>query len=323
MYLTHYQLSKEPFSFGPDPAFIWLGEKNRQVFDTLDRGVLQSEGCVVLCGDVGTGKTTLVNYLTSRDGIAAVHIALHEPGLKAFDFCNILALELRMDRRFDNRGGFYTALSLFLAKNFGAYRRLLLVVEEAQRVNREILAELGALARLTIGGRGLLKVVLVGNPRLEEVLESEGNGGARLEVAALCRLEPFSEEDTRSYIEHRLRLAGAKRQLFSPAAIRSVFSLSNGYPRLINMVCDHALLCGYGAHLEVIGEDVIKDCSRDLTVALGLDETPKLDYTVGMVGSDTAAGEGTARQAGPLSRRGLLILAAAICLAGLVIYLVL
>lgn len=323
MYLAHYQMDKEPFNVGADPAFLWLGEKNRHVLEALGKGVLTPQGCVVLCGDVGTGKTTWINYLASRDGMTAVHVSLHESGLEALDFCNLLALELRMERSFDNRDEFHATLPSFLAQNFGSCRRILLVVEEAQRVGHEVLAELGALSRVTVSGRNLLKVVLVGDPRLEAVLEAEAKRGGRVSVAALCRLEPFSEEDTHSYIEHRLKLAGAKRKLFSPAALKSIFSLSKGCPRLINMVCDHALLCGYGSHQDVIGEQIIQECSRDLAVALDLDEAPRIEYTPGMIKAPLGEREEPAREEGPRHLRGLLILAAAIGVVGLALYLLL
>ncbi len=320
MYLAHYQLSREPFNVGADPAFLWLGDKNRRIFDSLGKGVLEPKGCVVLCGDVGSGKTTLVNYLASLDGMTAVTVALHESALEALDFCNLLALELRMDRSFDSRDEFHSALSSFLARNYGSYRRLLLVVEEAQRAGRKVFEELGTLSRLAVGRRNLLKIVLVGNPRLEAVLETEAQHGEGMPIAAFCRLEPLSEEDTRRYIEHRLKLAGAKRKLFSPAAIKSIFSLSKGCPRLINMVCDHALLCGYGSHLDAIGEQVILECSRDLAVALDIDEAPKIEYTVGMIKAPAVERNEPARVEGPRHMRGLLILAAAIGVVGAVLY---
>lgn len=274
MYLTHFQLKKEPFGIVPDPEFIWLGPHQSHVMEILREGIFNRDGCLVLTGDIGTGKTVLVKRMVAQERVAAVFVTVSGPELTGLDVYHVLADEFRMNRHFETREEFIVNFSRLLSQALGDSQKAIIIIDEAQRLSRETLRDLAVLANLQSNGKRLLKLLLVGqlefNPDAALGIKKDGLPG----IAVRCRLEPLTEEDTQNYIVHRLNVAGRDQPLFSPDAVREVYVLSNGFPRLINIICDHALLYGYSANLARIDHSVIRDCSRDLSVALDLDDAP-------------------------------------------------
>jgi general secretion pathway protein A len=317
MYLAHFQLKKEPFGMAPDPEFLWIGSQQARLFETLSDAVFNREGSVLLTGDIGTGKTAMVKSLARQDGVAAVFVTAGGPDLSGLDFYHVLAAEFQMDRRFESREQFRADFSAVLAQRFGAYRKVIIVIDEAQRIGRGALQDLIALSSLQPAGKKLVKILLVG----QLAFNAEADGGALPGIAARCCLEPLTEGDSRDYIAHRLKAAGREQPLFNADAVREIHALSKGYPRLINIICDHALLYGYSANLEQIDGGVIRECSRDLSVALELEDTAD-DPPSGLPvqDADCAVPPATA----PPSARGLrawLYMAAAVLAAGTALYL--
>lgn len=320
MYLSHFKLSRQPFTISPDPEFLWMSDKHAQAFEVLKDGILERDGCVLLTGDVGTGKTTLIKRLVQMDDVAAIFVTISDPDLRPLDFCNILADEFGMGRRFGTRDEFIASLKHFLLQAFSTYRKVLVIIDEAQRLNPAALAEAAGLSNLHLAGRKLLKVFFVGQLEFDRLLQQAENSAVLRSVSARHHLEPLSEDETRSYIEHRLKVAGRESPLFTPEAAREVHRLARGYPRLINILCDHALLYGYGAEVDRIGPELVRDCSRDLTVALDIQHVPDGD-TLGAAADEAAAHGGDAAVAAVIARPrrsgwviGALLLAAAAAL---------
>lgn len=272
MYLSHYHLEKEPFKNGPDPAFLWRGGKHGEAIATLREGILERDGCVLLIGDIGTGKTILMRHFVAQENVAAIPLALPDADLNVLDFYRWLADEFEMGRGADNRAGFITRLKRLPQDSFAACRKVLILIEDAQQLNPAVLAEAAALCDFESAGRKRLKTVFVAPLEFDEMLRQGANRAVLAAITTRCRLEPLAEEETAHYIAHRLKAAGAGAQIFGVDAVHEVFVLSKGVPRLINLVCDHALLYGYSGDLRVIDAGVVRDCRRDLAVALGLEE---------------------------------------------------
>jgi general secretion pathway protein A len=323
MYLSHYQLNKEPFSISPDPQFLWLSEKHQRAFETLKEGILERDGCVMLAGDIGTGKTTLIKRLVKLDDVAAIFVTINDPDLNALDFFNMLASEFQMGRQFAGKDEFIASFKHFLLNAFSSYKKVLIIIDEAQRLNPEILQEIVGLSHLQMAGRKLLKVFFVGQLEFNAMLMRAENRDVLQDITAHYYLEPLSEQETKLYIVHRLKMAGARRQMFTSEAVKEIFSLSKGYPRLINVICDSALRNGYNAGLSRIDAKVIQQCRQDFPVESGPDEGLEKENLVAGVEATIEARQHQIAEAAPQTYRGFIMLAAAIVIVGLVLWVLL
>jgi general secretion pathway protein A len=321
MYLSHFELTQEPFNSSPDPEFLWMSTKHAMAFQTLKEGILDRDGCMLLTGDIGTGKTVLINKLVQLDHVAAVFVTANDPGLNRLDFCNILSAEFGLNRRFERREDFYAGFADFLLASFSAYRKVLIIIDEAHQLNPDIFHEAVALSNLQTAGRKPLKIFFVGQPELNQMLTRAETRDVVKSITVHCRLDPLTEDETRSYVDHRLKVAGRQRPLFSADAVKEIHTLSRGYPRLINIVGDHALVYGYSFNLDAIDGRVVRECSRDLSVALDLDHGPT---EAGPSWTEEASDTSIPQPAAPLRRswRPFLYMAGAVALAGLVFFLI-
>ena len=319
MYLSHYHLDKAPFSISPDPQFLWLSEKHQKAFEILKEGILERDGCVMLAGDIGTGKTTLIKRLVKLDDVAAIFVTISDPDLDALDFFNTLASEFKMDRRFAGKDEFLAAFRHFLMSAFSSFKKVLIIIDEAQRLNHEILKEIVGLSSLTMAGRKLLKVFFVGQLEFNAMLMQAENREVLQSITVHFYLEPLSEPETLRYIVHRLKVAGAQQQMFTLEALKEIFKLSKGYPRLINIIADKALLYGYHFGLKRIDSRVIQKCRRVLPVEPSRQEGLEKEKLVAGVESSIEVRQHPVRQPASRSYRDYLVLAAAIVLVGLVL----
>jgi general secretion pathway protein A len=317
MYLSHYQLKKDPFSISPDPQFLWLSEKHQKAFETLKEGILERDGCVLLVGDIGTGKTTLIKRLVKLDDVAAIFVTINDPDLNALDFFNILASEFQMGRSFASKDEFILSFKHFLLNAFSAYKKVLIIIDEAQRLNHEILMEVVELSNLKMAGRKLLKVFFVGQLEFNAMLTLAKNREVLQNIAAQFYLEPLSEQQIKNYIVHRLKVAGARQMMFTPEAVAEIFKHSKGYPRLINVICDNALRCGFNSGLKRINADVIQQCRPDLSAALELVGGMEKERLVADVEATIEAQQHQAVETKRRHYQDLLFLAAAVVIVGL------
>ena len=271
MYETYYKLNSMPFQITTDPRFLWLGEKHSEALATLKYGIMENKGFLLLTGDVGTGKTALINRLIKMIDVAAIVAKIPDPGLSALDFFNFLAVEFRIKKRFESKGAFLIYLKNFLHKAYADQKKVLLIIDEAQRLNHDLLEQIRLLSNIELQNRKLINIFFVGQPEFNEMLREDRNRAVRQRITVNYHINPLSAAETRQYIEHRLKIAGATHQIFEKDAIREIFSFSGGYPRLINIISDHALLTGYASDLKSINKKVIKECERELQIPVDID----------------------------------------------------
>ncbi len=264
MYLKLYKLNAKPFQITTDPKFLWLGEKHAEALATLKYGILEDKGFLLLTGDVGTGKTALIKLLIKTIDVAAVVATIPDPGLDPVDFFNILAEELRMDRRFATKGDFLIHFKQFLLKAYATEKKVLLIIDEAQRLSHELLEQIRLLSNIELEHRKLINIFFVGQTELNKTLMEERNKAVRQRISVHHHIEPLNEPETLEYIRHRLKVAGSRNEILSPEAMRRVHAFSSGYPRLINIICDHALLTGYAAGRNTIDVGIIRECEKEL-----------------------------------------------------------
>ena len=266
MYLAHYGLKLKPFNISPDPQFLWLGERHREALATLKYGIQENKGFLLLTGDVGTGKTVLINSLIKQIDVKVIVATIPDPGLSLIDFYNILADEFKMGRGFTQKGEFLIHFKKFLIKAYGDQKTVLLIIDEAQRLKHELLDEIRVLSNIDFSGSTLINIFLVGQSELREMLLEERNRPFRQRISVSHNIEPLNEKETVTFIEHRLKVAGSTRRYLTADAMREVHVFSKGFPRLINVMCDHALMSGYSAGLTMIDGGMIKDCVKELQI---------------------------------------------------------
>jgi general secretion pathway protein A len=272
MYLDHYNLKLKPFEMSPDPRFLWLGEKHKEALAALEYGIIESKGFLVLTGDAGTGKTVLINGLLKSTRVNAVIATIPDPDLEILDFFNFLSEEFQMNQTFETKGSFLIEFKQFLYDVYESEGKVLLIIDESQRLNHELLEQIRILSNIELNDRKLINIFFVGQSEFNEILREERNVAVRKRLAVSYNLEPLDHKETEKYIDHRLKVAGAAENLFTREAMRDIFYFSGGYPRLINITCDHALLTGYSKELKRIDDTVIAECRKDLQILSDTDK---------------------------------------------------
>jgi type II secretory pathway predicted ATPase ExeA/Tfp pilus assembly protein PilF len=264
MYLSHYNLVKKPFKLTTDPEFLWLGDKHKEALATLKYGVIDQKGFLLVTGDVGTGKTTLVNALLEslKDDTLVANIT--NPLLSLSDFYNFVAISFNISKKFDNKVDFIVYFSQFLNKVFLDNKNVLLIIDEAHKLSKELLEDIRLLSNIELPEKKLINIFLVGQNEINQTLALEECRALRQRIMLTYQINPLSEIETFEYIKYRLKVAGTEVKLFKRRAVQEIYRFSNGYPRLINKICDHALLTGYVRGLKRISPDIIKECSQEL-----------------------------------------------------------
>jgi type II secretory pathway predicted ATPase ExeA/Tfp pilus assembly protein PilF len=264
MYLSYYNLSELPFQISSDPRFLWLGERHKEALDTLIYGVQDKRGFLLLTGDVGTGKTTLVNALLEKldDSILVGNIT--DPKLDLIGFLNVVSTSLGCPEKSEKKEDFLQSFTRLLNKKYTEKKYVLLIIDEAHTLSTDHLEQIRLLSNIELPERRLISIFLVGQDELNETLTSYECRALRQRITLICRVGPLLEAETAEYIRHRLRIAGTDRELFSQATVREIQRSSRGYPRLINTLCDRALLTGYVRQLRRITPSLIKECSEEM-----------------------------------------------------------
>ena len=262
MYLSHFNLKKNPFK--TDPEFLWLGDKYKEALETLRDGILHNDGCVVMTGEIGTGKTTLANALVNDFGDNIVVAKIPHPEIDTLDFFKSISTAYGIDANFQSREPFLVHFASFLRRCFSTGKKVVLIVDEAQRLSHEHLKELLHLTTIEQDGTGLLNIVFIGENEFNTILLEESNQALRQRVAVNYTLSALTQEETSQYITHRLKVAQCEREIFTSEAIQDIFRFSKGNPRMINMVCDLALLITYSQGGHRVQSETVKQCMERL-----------------------------------------------------------
>lgn len=265
MYETFYGLRENPFNVTPNPEYIYLGENHREALAQLLYGVKERKGFIVITGEVGTGKTTLIRYLLDKmNGDHTKTAFLFNPKLAVDDFIQYILKDLGVRVQGKTKGEHLHNLHRYLLHAYQRDERVILIVDEAQGLKPELLEEIRLLSNLETSKSKLLQIVLLGQPELDKTLSQPGFRQLRQRINLRYHLPPLSEKETREYIGKRLRIAGAKEPIFTEKAIKQIYLKSGGIPRLINILCDNALLNGYALDQKRVNERSVKEVAKDL-----------------------------------------------------------
>ena len=248
MYLASFGLAEKPFAITPDPRYLYLGTQHADALAHLVYGINDAGGFIQLTGEVGTGKTTTIRSLLARAPQNAEIALIINPRLTPLEFLQAIGEELGIDVPAGTVGNgkeLVDLLNRHLLSVHAAGRRAVLIVDEAQNLSVEVLEQVRLLTNLETDSQKLLQIILIGQPELRDLLARNDLRQLAQRVTARCHLQPLAREDTVAYVRHRLRVAGSTSEIFGPAALREIHRLSGGVPRVINVVCDRALLGAY------------------------------------------------------------------------------
>ncbi len=262
MYRSHYSLAKKPFQLSTDPKFLWLGEKHKEALATLKYGVVDQKGFLLVSGDVGTGKTTLINALLESIEKDTLVANITDPALDLIEFFNFVALSFNIPKKFDCKIDFIVYFSQFLKKVYSENRNVLLIIDEVHSLSKEVLEHIRLLSNIELPEEKLINIFFVGQNEIHQTLALPECRALRQRISLVYQIEPLSENETLAYIKHRLKVAGTEKNIFTQNAVQEIYHFSKGYPRLINTICDHALLTGYARGFEKITPDVITECAQ-------------------------------------------------------------
>ncbi len=271
MYKSFYNLQRNPFEITPDPSFLFPTTRHNEALASLYYGVTAHRGFVVLTGEVGTGKTlilrSLLGLLQRRDVAFAL---IFNPTLSPLEFMRYIAGDFGLQVTGKAKDELIHVLNGFLLQRHQGGLTTILVVDEAHLLSPELLEEIRLLTNLETSQQKLLQIVLAGQPELDQKLDSHELRQLKQRIALRCHLNPLSPNETREYMSRRLRIAGAPAagEIFSGPAIEAVFLHSRGIPRLINTICENALLGGYAQHAPTITSEIIDGVARDLRLGV-------------------------------------------------------
>ena len=265
MYESFFGLRALPFGASPDPKFLYVMPQVREALATLQYGIAARKGFVVLTGEVGTGKTTLLKTVLSGFNKTRVATAfVFNPCLEVLDFLEFVLTDFGISPEKRTKSGMLLQLNRWLIERFRTRGVCVIAIDEAQNLSWELLEEVRLLTNLETSSEKLVQIVLSGQPELEEKLRNPCVRQLRQRISLWCRTRPLTGEETQSYIAERLRVAGASQPVLSLEATRAIHGYSKGIPRVINLLCDHALMSAYAQQIKPVPASVVEEVCAEL-----------------------------------------------------------
>jgi general secretion pathway protein A len=263
MYEAYYGLREKPFSIQPDPDFLFMSKRHRLAYAMLEYGMQNRVAFSVICGEVGCGKTTLVRKLLAAIDASVTVGLVYNTHTEIADLLEWVMLAFGQPYRGMTQVERYDHFQQFLLAEYGAGRRVVLIVDEAQNLNAGALESLRMLSNINADKDQLLQVVLVGQPELKRLLNQPELRQFTQRVGVDFFIPPLSAREVWLYVQHRLQVAGRSEELFTPEALRRIADVSGGVPRSINILCDTALVYGFSADARRIDASLIDEVLQD------------------------------------------------------------
>ena len=268
MYEDFYGLNKKPFQITADPGFLWMGKKHREALSTLKYGVMANKGFLLLTGDVGTGKTTLINQLVEDIHGTAYTAKIPDPGLSKYDFYRMVSRYFGLPIEVRTKSDFLEPFSRFLNDAHEEKKSVLLLIDEAQRLKHDLMEEIRLLSNLERQDAKLLNIFFVGQNEFNRILLQPENRALMRRITVTYNIDPLDQAETCEYIRHRLKTAGAGYEIFSSAAMHEVYQFSNGFPRQINIISDLAMFFASQVAQRTISRKIVHQCRERISFSV-------------------------------------------------------
>ena len=269
MYEKFYGFKERPFNVTADPNFLFLSQRHKEAFSHLIYGIKERKGFLAITGEVGTGKTTLCKALLNHiEGLLEKNIKtalILNPQISQTELLRLIVEDLGIKKSGSSSGGLIRILNSFLINELTSGSNVVLIIDEAQNLKPRLLEQVRLLSNLETEKEKLIQIILVGQPELEQKLQSPNLRQLNQRISVRYHILPLNKEEMLPYIRHRLRIAQCKADIvFSDGAIEEIFDFSKGIPRLINMLCDKVLLNGYVRSLSNFSAPVVRECVEEL-----------------------------------------------------------
>ena len=263
MYEKFYGLSEKPFHIVPNPHFLYLSAKHQHALTYLEYGIREGMGFILLTGEIGTGKTTLIRHMLNQIEAEIEVAVIFNTNVSANQLLSLILQEFELEADGADKARNLDRIYQFLIQKYAMRSRVLLIIDEAQNLSDEVLEEVRMLSNLQADDTLLLQIMLVGQPELKAKLKRPGLAQLTQRIAVNYHLMPLNREETGVYIASRLEKVGGHPELFTPEAIDEIYRASNGTPRSINLLCDSALVYGFADELQKIDKDIVLQVLED------------------------------------------------------------
>jgi len=265
MYKKFFGLKENPFNVNPDPRYLFLTHHTQEALACLTYGIETRKGFILLTGEVGTGKTTLVNKLLEwlhKERVSTAFV--FNPRLSVMQFFEFMMADFGIPCESRQKGQMLLKLNQWLLERYQAGERAVLIVDEAQNLSPQMLEEIRLLTNLETSTEKLLQIVLSGQPELDQKLSQPQLRQLRQRITLRAKTRQLTIEETQGYIQERLRIAGVENtEIFSPEAIAAVYRYARGIPRVTNLLCEHALVSSFVDQLNPVPPEIIEEVARD------------------------------------------------------------
>lgn len=260
MYEAFFGLKEKPFNLLPDPEFLYMSPGHENAYSHLEYAVAENKGFVAVTGEIGSGKTTLINFLLQKVPQDIQIGIINNTDVNPLQFLKMVCQEFEIEIADSDKAELLDRFNRFLVDQFSKRKRVTLIIDEAQNLPRQTMEEVRMLSNLEAEKQHLIQIILVGQPELRAKLQSRGLEQFAQRITVQCHLDGLTQDDVEKYIRHRLHVAGAASlELFDKDAVSVIHSYSRGIPRLINILCDTALVYGYADDQKTITRQIIQN----------------------------------------------------------------
>ncbi len=265
MYEAFYKLKLKPFELVPNPAFLYLSKTHKKAINYLQYGIQEGMGFILLTGEVGSGKTTLISDLTRQLAHNVTIARIFNTNVSSEQLFAMINDDFGLDVKGKDKIMLLKDLNAFLIEEHTRRRNTVLIIDEAQNLKSNLLEEIRMLSNLETNTSKLLQILLVGQPELRDILSAPNMRQLRQRIGISCSIEPLDKDDTLNYIQHRLEVAGNKNAVtFVNGSIEAIHKYCKGIPRLINTLCDFLLLAAFNEETTKVDSTMVNEVANDL-----------------------------------------------------------